>query len=146
MRVDGGCHCGRVQYEAEVDPAQVVICHCTDCQALSGTAFRVVVATTVGSFRILQGVLNTYVKTGANGNPREQTFCGHCGSPIHSAPPGPQPKVVNLRLGTVRQRAELIPSRQIWHRSSLPWLTELGSIDRSATQPASAGGGSVVRN
>jgi len=34
MRVTGGCHCGQVTYEAEVDPATVRVCHCTDCQRL----------------------------------------------------------------------------------------------------------------
>lgn len=35
MKVDGGCHCGRIAYEAEIDPAGVLVCHCTDCQTLS---------------------------------------------------------------------------------------------------------------
>jgi len=36
MKVDGGRHCGNIRYEAEVDLANVVICHCTDCQTLTG--------------------------------------------------------------------------------------------------------------
>ena len=43
MKIDGACHCGRISYEAEIDPADVTICHCTDCQTLSGSAFRTVV-------------------------------------------------------------------------------------------------------
>ena len=38
MKVDGGCHCGSITFEAEIDPDAVGICHCTDCQRLSGTA------------------------------------------------------------------------------------------------------------
>jgi hypothetical protein len=135
MHVDGSCHCGRVTYEADVNPAHVVVCHCTDCQALSGSAFRVVVATAPGTFHLTGGELRTYVKTGASGKPREQTFCGECGSPIYSAPPGEQPKIVSLRVGTLTQRAELIPSHQFWFRSSLPWLAQLASIDKFSTQP-----------
>jgi len=41
MKIDGGCLCGHITYEAEIDPAQVSICHCTDCQTLSGSAFRI---------------------------------------------------------------------------------------------------------
>lgn len=135
MHVDGSCHCGRVTYEADVNPAHVVICHCTDCQALSGSAFRVVVATKPGTFRLIRGEPKTYVKTAASGNAREQTFCGECGSPIYSAPPGPQPKVVSLRVGTLTQRAQLMPSQQFWCRSSLPWLPQLASVDKFSTQP-----------
>jgi hypothetical protein len=40
MKIDGRCRCGNITFEAEVDPATVVICHCTDCQTPSGSAFR----------------------------------------------------------------------------------------------------------
>ena len=53
MKVDGGCHCGYLRYEAEVDPAGVVICHCADCQALTGSAFSVVVPAEAASFRLI---------------------------------------------------------------------------------------------
>jgi hypothetical protein len=48
MKIDGRCHCGNVSYEAEIDPEKVMICHCTDCQMLSGSAFRTVVPTQEG--------------------------------------------------------------------------------------------------
>ena len=40
MKVDGGCHCVYIKYEAEIDPEKVSICHCTDCQTGSGSAYR----------------------------------------------------------------------------------------------------------
>jgi hypothetical protein len=43
MKVNGECHCGAITYEAIIDPEKVAICHCTDCQQLSGTAYRTVV-------------------------------------------------------------------------------------------------------
>jgi hypothetical protein len=43
MHIDGQCHCGRVTYQAEIDPERVSICHCTDCQALTGSPYRVTV-------------------------------------------------------------------------------------------------------
>ena len=43
MKIDGGCHCGALTYEAEIDPESMTICHCTDCQKMSGSAFRTVV-------------------------------------------------------------------------------------------------------
>ena len=88
MKVDGSCHCGKIRFEAEVDPGKVVICHCTDCQTLSGTVFRTVVPAIEGTFRILSGTPKVYVKTGESGNKREQTFCPDCGTPIYSATVG----------------------------------------------------------
>ena len=43
MRIEGGCHCGFIKYEGDADPEKTAICHCTDCQTLSGSAFRTVV-------------------------------------------------------------------------------------------------------
>jgi hypothetical protein len=41
MKIDGRCHCGYITYEAEIELEKALICHCTDCQTLSGSAFRV---------------------------------------------------------------------------------------------------------
>jgi len=35
MKINGGCHCGYITYEAEADPEGALICNCTDCQTLS---------------------------------------------------------------------------------------------------------------
>ena len=40
MKVDGQCHCGAIVYEAEVEPGTVGVCHCLDCQRLTGSLFR----------------------------------------------------------------------------------------------------------
>jgi hypothetical protein len=37
MKIDGRCHGGYITYEAEIDPEKVMICHCADCQDLSGS-------------------------------------------------------------------------------------------------------------
>jgi hypothetical protein len=135
MKIHGSCHCGRIQYEAEVDPSRVVICHCTDCQTLSGSAFRTVVATEPGTFNLLASAPKVYVKTGESGNEREQTFCPDCGAPIYSAPPGGGAKVVVLRVGTIHERDELIPSDQYWFRSAQAWLQHVPAIKRRDMQP-----------
>ena len=124
MKIDGSCHCGGIAYEADVDPAKVVICHCTDCQTLSGSAFRVVVPAKKEDFRLLRGSPKVYVKTAESGAQRLQAFCPECGTPIYSARPGDTP-TYGLRVGAIRQRAELRPSSQLWCRSRLDWLPSL---------------------
>ena len=57
MKVTGACHCGCITYEAEVDPATVRICHCADCQKLTGAVYRAGIASLPGTF-ILGRVLN----------------------------------------------------------------------------------------
>ncbi|MCC7428481.1 MAG: GFA family protein [Alphaproteobacteria bacterium] len=135
MKVDGACHCRRIRYEAEVDPARVVICHCTDCQTLSGSAFRTVVPTRPGSFVLRSGAPRIYVKQADSGNEREQAFCSDCGTPLYSAPPGTGARVFGLRVGSIRQRDQLLPTEQIWCRSAQGWLADLPAIRRTETQP-----------
>jgi hypothetical protein len=126
MRINGGCHCGGITYEAEIDPNAVAICHCTDCQTLSGSAFRVVVPAKREGFK-LTGEPKIYVKTGESGRRRAQAFCANCGTPIYSADVA-SPQVFNIRLGTVTQRAELGPKVQLWCRSALGWTMHLEPI------------------
>ena len=135
MKIEGGCHCGSIRFEAEVDPATVVICHCTDCQTSSGSAFRTVVVTKPGTFALLSGAPTVYVKTAESGNRRQQTFCPTCGTPIYSAPVSGDTKVVVLRVGAIRQRDQLVPRDQYWFRSSQAWLPHLSTIPKQQKQP-----------
>ncbi len=128
MQIDGACHCGQITYEAEIDPDKVVICHCTDYQTLSGTAFRTVVQTAEDGFTLLSGEPKIYIKTGSSGAKRIQSFCAECGSPFYSTSVGDGPKIYNIRLGTVRQRDELPPKLQIWSRLAQHWLGDLDEV------------------
>ena len=135
MKINGGCHCGAITYEAEVDPEHTSICHCTDCQQLSGTVFRTSIRASGDAFRILTGTPKIYVKTGESGAKRAQAFCENCGSPIYAtAAEGEGPKVYNIRVGTVRQRDQLVPKVQIWCRSAQQWLPTLGAIRKLEKQ------------
>jgi hypothetical protein len=116
MKIDGRCHCGYITYEAEIDPEKVMICHCADC--------------------LLSGELKIYVKTGESGTKRPQSFCPECGTPIYSSTVGEGPKVHVIRLGTARQRDQLVPKVQLWCRSSQRWLSDLGSIREIEKQPS----------
>jgi hypothetical protein len=128
MRIDGGCFCGAIAYEAEVDPEKTSICHCRDCQQLTGTAFRVTVPAPEASYRITRGAPKVFVKTAASGAKRAQAFCPECGSHLYATSAGEGPKVYGIRTGTARQRDQLVPRRQIWHGSKMDWLPEFDDM------------------
>jgi hypothetical protein len=135
MKIDGGCHCGYITYEAEADPSRTSICHCSDCQTLSGSAFRLSIPALEGTFKLTGGEPAVYVKTTADsGNKRAQGFCPRCGTSIYATSVGDGPKLYNLRVGSVRQRDQLVPKRQIWARSRQPWLAELATISKFEKQ------------
>lgn len=133
MHIDGGCHCGAVRYQADINPDRVVICHCTDCQIVSGSAFRTVVQAKAEDFNLLQGSPRIYIKTGESGNRRALAFCADCGSHVYATNAEPPHDLYGLRVGTIDQRAQLRPALQVWCQSKLDWLDNLpalASMDR----------------
>ena len=132
MKIDGRCHCGKITYEAEIDPEKVLICHCTDCQTISGAPYRANVPVATDQFE-LRGRPKTYVKTAASGNRLALAFCGVCGTALYSAQ-SKDPVVLNLRLGAVKQRSQLTPRAQFWCDSAMPWVTDISGIPGSPDQ------------
>ena len=126
MKIDGRCHCGEITFEAEVDPNTASICHCTDCQTLTGSAFRVNIPAPAEHF-VLRGTLKSYVKTAESGNLRRHAFCGNCGTPIYACAVD-NPRVYGLRVGTITQRTAFKPHRQGWRRSALGWVDKLAAV------------------
>ena len=127
MQVHGSCHCGAITYEAIVDPERVTICHCTDCQSLTGSAYRVSVPANAKDFRLVNGTPRAYFKVGESGNRRAQGFCGG-GSPIYTHAAEEKPKTYGLRIGCIRERQALTPRKRIWCKSALGWSTNLSGM------------------
>ena len=136
MKIDGACHCGELAYEAVIDPDRIVICHCSDCQIMSGTAFRTVALVRSDQFKLLSGQPKTYVKIGDSGAPRTMAFCGNCGTQLYGTGEGQAAKLISLRVGTSNQRAELTPVRQIWRHSAVNWLDDLGISESHQRAPS----------
>jgi hypothetical protein len=133
MKVHGRCHCGGIRYEAEIDPARVSACHCTDCQMLSGSPYRVSVPAPRETFRLLQGTPQTYVKTADSGNKRIHAFCPVCAAPVYASAVVDPPQY-SLRVGCLDERASLPPQRQIWCRSAMDWSADLREIPGTQRQ------------
>ena len=134
MHIDGGCHCGHITFEAEIDPNAVSVCHCADCQNLTGAAYRVNVRVASRDFNLSGGAPSIYIKTAESGSKKAHAFCPRCGTPLYSTTPEPDPATYGLRLGTIRQRAQLPPQRQGWCRSAMPWSMNIEALPKSAMQ------------
>ena len=133
MQVHGSCHCGAIEFEAVVDPTRVTICHCTACQNLTGTAYRVTVAASAEGFRLTRGSPKTYIKVADSGNKRAQVFCADCGSHLYAHAAVETPDRLGLRVGCLKERTMLIPRKRIWCRSALTWsenLQGMQEVDR----------------
>jgi hypothetical protein len=134
MKIDGQCHCGQVTYEAEIDPERVSVCHCDDCQRLTGSPYRVSVRTPRSDIRLTGNPPRVYVKVAESGNRRRQYFCPECGSPLFASDDDDHSGDWGIRWGSIRQRRELEPKRQFWCRSAVPWAGKIDELPGRETQ------------
>jgi hypothetical protein len=135
MRVEGQCHCGAIRYEAEVEHGSMRLCHCLDCQTLTGAPFRASIQAPSETFRLLAGEPRKYIKTADSGAKRVHAFCSECGAPVFACAPVDPPSY-SLRVGALKQRAELgHPAGQIWTKRRLPWVPPLDGVPESTGQP-----------
>ena len=81
ISVNGECHCGNISISAIVDKNKVRVCHCTDCQKMSGAPLRAVAIAPAESITI-NGTPKEYIKIGDSGNKRIQAFCENCGTQL----------------------------------------------------------------
>ncbi len=128
MKVTGKCHCGAISYKAEVNPKHVIICHCTDCQEFSGSAYRTIAPARGDTFELLSGTPKHYVKTADSGTKRVQAFCPDCGTSLYSTSDEPNPEIIALRPATLDYRDDLPPQNQIWTSSAQPWSGDLSGL------------------
>lgn len=94
MRVTGGCHCGAVRFEADVEPqAEVLDCNCSICR-MTGHLHLFVPHE---QFRLIEGG-SELVSYSFGSHAAEHLFCRHCGIKSFYQPRShPEAWSVNLR-------------------------------------------------
>ncbi|UAK24289.1 GFA family protein [Sphingomonas nostoxanthinifaciens] len=94
MKVEGGCHCGLVRFEAEVadGPVEVLACGCSIC-AMTGFQHVIVPQS---AFRIVEGRRETTTYRFGSGSARH-IFCTQCGVKSFLTPRG-RPDAMSLNL------------------------------------------------
>jgi hypothetical protein len=120
--VEGGCACDRVRYRLTEAPRSVYLCHCTDCQTITTSAFVEGAQVRADSLEILQGELKEWerIHTTSGARPKQYS-CSHCGVRIYSLS-DKAPGIRTLRAGTLDDTSWLNPSGSIWMQSAQPWV------------------------
>ena len=116
----GGCQCGAMRYEIAEAPLRTYVCHCTDCQRITSSAFSLGVALPEGAFRLTAGEPRAIQRVPESGRLNTRFVCPDCASWVYSLPRG---GVVRVRAGTLDDTSWLRPTRHIWTRSKQPWVT-----------------------
>jgi hypothetical protein len=101
---------------------------------LTGSGFRVAVHAPKATFRLLTGQPKIYVKTADSGTKRRHSFCPNCGTPVHSSADTDDPQSYSLRVGCLKERAQLAPKKRNWCRSALAWAQNVSVLPANETQ------------
>ena len=80
--VTGGCLCGEIRFEASAEPALQLLCHCTDCQTISGAAAYAAYVVPLDSLKVLQGEPAHYEVSADSGRSNSRHFCPNCGARV----------------------------------------------------------------
>lgn len=131
---EGGCACGAVRYRLLEDPLELHVCHCTDCQRLSGSAFVLSMAVLRRSLEVVRGEPATIAFDNPEGIPKRDRRCASCGSRLWSEPPR-IPEIFTLRPGTLDDTRWLRPIAHIWTVSAQPWVAIPEDVLRYDRQP-----------
>ena len=119
IRVNGECHCGKIEIKATVKLSEVRACHCTDCQQMSGAPLRAIAVAPADKIKI-KGIPKEYIKIGDSGNKRIQAFCSDCGTQLFAT--DMEKALYNIRTGFLKQKDKLIPNTHVFTASSLNWV------------------------
>lgn len=125
MKIDGGCHCDRLTYEAEINLDKTGIYHCEDCKTFSKSEFRGFAAALPGTFRLTGVDPSRCVKPAANGNRNAMLFWPNCGIYICSTGAEPGAEVLRREMGH-GATAQADPSYLLETSSAAPRMTGCG--------------------
>jgi hypothetical protein len=87
MKLEGGCYCGKVRYEAEGEPMMKAQCHCRECQYLTGGSPNVFIAMPTAGHRFVKGTPKEFKRTDIE-RAVTRLFCPECGTHLATRAPG----------------------------------------------------------
>ena len=114
------CSCGALRVEVEGEPGAVVLCHCTECQCLTGSVFG------VGAYFPADKVKCTGANTAytrvMEGRKFTSHFCPTCGTSLYweaELVPG----AIGVAVGGFRDSNFPRPTRAVWEEKRHHWVT-----------------------
>ena len=103
MKLEGGCYCGQVRYQAEGEPMLKAQCHCRECQYISGGAPNLFTLMPIAGFSYTKGGPKQFSRSDLD-TPVVREFCAECGTHLITRTPG-LPMAV-IKVGTLDDPAQ----------------------------------------
>ena len=116
--ITGGCLCGEIRYKCQGEPVHSFICHCTDCQQFSGSAFAAALIFRKEDFHVLSGAPTRFAVTAESGKEVEREFCRKCGASLFEVLEK-RPDFIGVAAGSLDNKAVFKPDRHVWTKSQM---------------------------
>jgi hypothetical protein len=112
----GKCECGAVRYEVADAFLYAANCHCSNCRASTGAAFKPFAGIEREKLTLTDGADALLVIGGEDGN---HTRCAVCGSLLYSVVR--DGAYVHVALGSLVDEPSIRPDHHIFVGSKAPW-------------------------
>ena len=122
MALRGGCACGAIPYELRDRPLIVHVCHCRDCQRITGSAFVINNWIEEKCVAASGAAPRSFTLPGGSGKRHDVLFCDTCGTTVWSRYHIVTSPCLFVRAGTLDDPSAVTPDVHIFTRSKVPWL------------------------
>ena len=116
-RLAGKCECGTVRYRVEDAFLYAMNCHCSNCRAATGSAFKAFAGIEREKLELTDGADRLLIFGEESEN---HTRCGSCGSLLFSVVR--DGAYVHVALGSLVDAPTLRPTKHIFVGSKAPWF------------------------
>ena len=114
--LSGRCECGAVRYTVPDEFRYAANCHCSNCRAGTGSAFKPFAGIERERLEITEGADRLLVWGDEDGN---HTRCGVCGSLLFSVVR--DGAYVHVAMGSLADTPSIRPTEHIFVGSKAPW-------------------------
>jgi hypothetical protein len=119
LPLTGGCQCGRIRYSLRAKPLVFYLCHCTECQRHTSSAFGESLRFKREDMAVDAGLVSVS-RMSESGKQRQGWFCPDCGVRIWHGTDGSAE--INIKAGTLDDTSWLVPAGHIWCSSKQPFM------------------------
>ncbi len=115
--LNGKCECGAVRYRVADDFRYAANCHCSNCRAATGSAFKPFAGIEREKLEVTDGADRLLIWGDADNN---HTRCGVCGSLLYSVVR--DGAYVHVALGSLADTPAVKPTEHIFVGSKASWF------------------------
>ena len=115
------CACGSLALSCRGEPLRVSLCHCTDCQRRTGSAFGIAAFFDRTAVTLQSGMTRRFTRDSISGKPVHFHFCPDCGSSVYWEPER-QPALVGVAVGSFADPAFPAPAQSVFTDCKHCWL------------------------